>query len=164
MIHSVFYNRYLNQIDCSLSINQLLVETWQDFESVVKGKNAQWWNTAYAPDKWNPREVVMHLIDVERVYQYRAHCIASGEKGELPGFDENQYVANSHARNVDPELLISEFELLRKTGMLLFSRLNTAQIQRIGNANGHPTDVEALGYITAAHLHHHTQILKTKYP
>src|SRR6185436_8728767 len=50
---------------------------------------------AYAEGKWSIRQIIGHLIDVERVFGYRALCIARGETQNLPGFDENAYMPNA---------------------------------------------------------------------
>ncbi len=47
---------------------------------------------AYAEGKWSIRELTGHLIDAERVFGYRAFCIARGESRNLPGFDEKEYL------------------------------------------------------------------------
>jgi hypothetical protein len=163
MIHAPFYNRYIEQINLDASISELLIKTLEDFEATVKSKDNTWWAIPYEVGKWTPKELVMHLIDVERVYQFRAHCIAVGEKKELPGFDENLYVKNSSAKNIPSDQLIKELQLLRKTTLFMFKRFNDEKLLAIGTADQKPIDVEALGYIIAAHLHHHTQILKTRY-
>src|SRR5918912_1114086 len=56
----------------------------------------------YAPDKWSVKEVVGHLIDAERVFQYRALCFARGDRQPLPGFDQDEYMrlANFGAREL----------------------------------------------------------------
>ena len=51
----------------------------------------------YAEGKWSIREVIGHVTDSERVFGYRAMCIARGDTQSLPGFDENVYAANSPA-------------------------------------------------------------------
>jgi hypothetical protein len=40
----------------------------------------------YAPGKWTIRGVVGHVLDAERVFGYRALCVARGEKASLPAF------------------------------------------------------------------------------
>src|SRR5262252_5344598 len=49
----------------------------------------------YAEGKWSIRELVGHLIDGERVFGYRAFCIARGEQQSLPGFDQNEYLTTA---------------------------------------------------------------------
>lgn len=163
MIHAEFYNRYIEQIDTERSILELLASTLEEFNQMIKQKDSNWWSTSYDAGKWTPKELVMHLIDVERVYQFRAHCIAAGETSEMAGFDENQYVENSNANELDQNHLLDEFRELRKASIWMFKRLNKEMLSTSGKADGKPVDVEALGYIMAAHLHHHTQILKTRY-
>ncbi len=60
------------------------------FDSISEEKASY----AYAEGKWTIKEVVGHLIDVERVMAYRALCIARGEKQSLPGFEQDDYVEN----------------------------------------------------------------------
>src|SRR6476646_3855805 len=45
----------------------------------------------YAPDKWTPREMLGHVIDSERIFGYRALCLARGESQSLPGFEQDDY-------------------------------------------------------------------------
>src|SRR3954453_9411097 len=44
----------------------------------------------YAPGKWTVKEVIGHLIDDERIFAYRALCVARGDTRPLPGLDENE--------------------------------------------------------------------------
>ncbi len=50
------------------------------------------WEISYAEGKWTPAEVVQHLIDSERIFAYRAMCIARGDTTPLPSFDQNRVV------------------------------------------------------------------------
>ena len=38
----------------------------------------------YAPGKWTPKEILLHLVDDERIYGYRALRFARGDETELP--------------------------------------------------------------------------------
>src|SRR6195256_4196025 len=55
----------------------------------------------YAEGKWSIREIVGHLIDAERVFGYRAFCIARGERNNMPGFDQNEYISSSPYDRLD---------------------------------------------------------------
>jgi hypothetical protein len=41
----------------------------------------------YAKNKWTIKEILVHNIDDERIYAYRALCFARNDKTELPGFE-----------------------------------------------------------------------------
>lgn len=117
----------------------------------------------YGPDKWSIREVFGHLIDAERVFAYRAFCISRGETAPLPSFDENAYVAGSRYNDRKLPDLLTEFTLLRKSGIAFLSRLHDAEWRRMGTASNHPVSVRALAFIMAGHVRHHVNGLRTSY-
>ena len=74
----------------------------------------------YQPEKWSLQELILHIIDTERIFAYRALCIARKEPNSLLGFDENVYAANSKADNRNWENLINEFSVVRSSTEFLF--------------------------------------------
>src|SRR6476659_10981535 len=81
---------------------------------------------AYAPEKWTVRQVFGHLGDGERIFGYRALCISRGETASLPGFDENEYVANSTSSSRELRDLAEELVLTRRANMHMFESLDDA--------------------------------------
>ena len=118
---------------------------------------------AYAEGKWTIRQIVGHLIDGERVFGYRALCIARGETQNLPGFDEKAYMPNSPYDQVSLEDLLSEFRLVRLSNMALLRNLGEAAWMRMGTANGSPVSVRALAYVMVGHVRHHMGVLRERY-
>jgi len=118
---------------------------------------------AYAPGKWTIKELVGHMIDTERILAHRLLCFARGEKAQLPGFEEDDYVANAHFKDRSLFSLGEEFALLRKANLYLFKSLNDTELSRIGNANGKNISVRALVYMIAGHVIHHTAVIKERY-
>ncbi len=49
----------------------------------------------YAIDKWSIKEVLIHIIDDERIYAYRALAFARNDKTILPGFEPDDYAKYS---------------------------------------------------------------------
>src|SRR6266700_6120470 len=45
----------------------------------------------YAPGKWNIREILVHIVDDERIFAYRALRFARNDKTVLPGFDHLEF-------------------------------------------------------------------------
>ncbi|MDO7743334.1 MAG: DinB family protein [Pedobacter sp.] len=118
---------------------------------------------AYAPGKWTIKEMTGHIIDTERILVYRLTAFARNEQAPLPGFEEDDYVAN--ARFAERSLLsfTEEFTLLRQANLYLFRSLNEAELNRAGTASGKPISVRALLFVIAGHMIHHTRIIKERY-
>ncbi len=118
---------------------------------------------AYAEGKWTVAEVLLHLIDCERIFTYRALRIARGDKTPLPGFDENMYVPKSGASSRSAESLVEEYRAVRQSTLTFFQNLDAAALQRCGTANGLDFSVEMIGTIIAGHEVHHIEVLKSRY-
>ncbi len=117
----------------------------------------------YAEGKWSIREVIGHLIDGERVFGYRALCIARGENQNLPGFDEKEYMLSAPYNRVDLEDLMSEFRLVRLSNIAMLRNLDEEAWSRIGTANDAPVSVRALAFIMGGHIRHHMGVLSERY-
>jgi DinB family protein len=117
----------------------------------------------YAPGKWSIREILGHISDGERVFGYRAFCISRGEQAPLPGFDENDYIAESAYDTQTLAELVDDFAGLRGANLAVLGRLDPARWARVGNANGAPVSVRALAYVMAGHARHHIGVLKARY-
>ena len=117
----------------------------------------------YAPGKWTPKEVLVHITDTERIFTYRALRFARADAQELPGYEQDDYVANSEANDRLLSDLLTEYHAVRAATLAFFGALNGGQFDRAGRANGGPVTVRALLFITAGHEQHHLRILRERY-
>lgn len=117
----------------------------------------------YAEGKWSIREIVGHLIDGERVFGYRALCIARGENQDLPGFEQDDYIAAARYDSIDLDDLLSELRLLRLANLAFMRNLDDLDWARVGTANANEVSVRALAFIMAGHLRHHMGVLRERY-
>jgi hypothetical protein len=117
----------------------------------------------YAEGKWSIREVVGHLIDTERVFGYRALCVARGDTTPLPSFDEKAYSRNAPHDDYPLAELLDEFETVRKGQILFYRHLRLEDWTRMGVANNLPVSPRALAYNLAGHLIHHLNGLRDNY-
>ena len=93
----------------------------------------------------------------------RALCIARNDATELPGFDENSYVAHSQADKRSLADLAREFAMVRRATIELFRSFDEDTLLQIGTANKLPMSVALLGFIIGGHENHHIAIIKERY-
>ena len=117
----------------------------------------------YGEGKWSIREIVGHLIDGERVFGFRAFCIARGEQQNLPGFDQDDYMLTSHYDKIELEDLLSELRLIRLGNIAMFRTPDEESWSRVGTANENQVTVRAIVFIMAGHVRHHMSVLRERY-
>lgn len=118
---------------------------------------------AYAENKWTVKEALQHIIDTERVFAYRALCIARGETQTLPGFDQNIFQEMSNAKHRSFDDLKEEFKAVRYATNILLQSLDNEQILRIGNVADYQASANAFAYTIYGHFIHHQNIFKERY-
>jgi hypothetical protein len=117
----------------------------------------------YAPGKWSVKELLGHLIDTERLFLYRATSIARADPTALPGMDENAWVAGADFDRIPLADLLDEFVNLRRSTVRFFAGLSPEALARAGTANNNRIVVRAIPYITAGHVAHHLEMVRTRY-
>lgn len=157
-----FYHTYVNRVE-EETIHDALQNSDEKIREELKAIPEEKWHFRYAEGKWSIAEMVQHMIDTERIFAYRALCIARGETASLPGFDENAYAANSNGESRSSESFMEEWTVVRKATLLLFNSFTDEQISRTGTANNKSISVAAIGFICAGHALHHVHILKERY-
>lgn len=160
--YPAFYETYVRLIDADGVL--ILLETQaQDFYAFIKKIEDEKANFRYAEKKWTVKEVIGHMIEVERIMAYRALAISRKDTQSLPGMDENLYIDNSNYRNASLQDLAEEFKHVRQGNLYFFRSLTLEMQNQKGIANGAEISVAALVYIIAGHLEHHLHILKERY-
>ena len=107
--------------------------------------------------------MLQHVIDTERIFQYRSLSIARGEMNELPGFDHNSYAKNSKANQRKLADIITEFSRLRDTSIDLYCSMDETNMKYKGMANGFVVQPVLFGYLIIGHLRHHLNVLEARY-
>lgn len=157
-----FYQGYIDRVPAG-NIVQTLVNNRQQTLDFLKSIPGDKWNHRYADGKWSIRELLIHIMDAERIFAYRALRIARNDQTSLAGFDENAYVPESFAAGRSVESLLEEYAAVRAASVQLYKNLHPDVWTRLGDANGNPVSVRALAYITAGHEMHHMSIIKERY-
>lgn len=117
----------------------------------------------YAEGKWTIKDIIQHLIDVERVFSYRAMAFARGEQQALPGFDQAAYADQAYGHKRHLTSLLSELAEVRQSSVTLFKGFSEETLLRKGHANGAAISVRALGFALIGHQNHHEAVFKERY-
>ncbi|MGA7616635.1 MAG: DinB family protein [Thermoanaerobaculia bacterium] len=120
-------------------------------------------NLTYAPGKWSLKQILGHLSDDERIFAYRALCIARGDSSPLPGFDENAYMeASGFERRILGDV-IGEYRSVRDASITLFRGLDPEGWLRRGMVNGYQATPRGLAFHIAGHELHHRRVVVERY-
>jgi hypothetical protein len=160
--YAPYYEGYINRVPDGTILENLkksIIETKAIFSTIPQSKG----DYAYAEGKWTIKELLCHMIDVERVMSYRAFCISRNDKTSLPVFDHDNYVVESNVSSRTIADLMEEFEAIRAITILQFQHFTDEMLVRIGTASSFPVSPRALGFIIIGHEAHHMKILKERY-
>ncbi|HEX2609153.1 MAG TPA: DinB family protein [Flavisolibacter sp.] len=119
----------------------------------------------YSPGKWTIKEILVHIIDDERIFAYRALRFARGEQANLIGFDQDAYALQSEANTRSLASIFDEYDAVRRATLTLFQYLPEAGLDRLGHGTGSFNDAtpRALVYHIAGHELHHMNFIREHY-
>jgi hypothetical protein len=117
----------------------------------------------YAPGKWNLKQVIGHLADDERIFAYRALCVARKDARPLPGFEEKDYVEAASFETFTMHQLLEDLRTVRQASISLFRGMTAQAWLRTGSVNGYIASVRGLAFHIAGHELHHMRIVREKY-
>ena len=157
-----YYHKYINQAKEDDLMTALRSNT-SSFLSLLKMIPPDKQDHRYAEGKWTIKEVLQHIIDIERVFTYRALRFARKDKTPLPGFDEKVFAASANADKRNWDDLVDEFTSLRKATELMFGSFDDGQLEATGTASNVSMYVLGIGYIIVGHCEHHLAIMKERY-
>lgn len=161
--HNTYYTQYINQVPNELSLVDALEKGLDDTAHFFKSLTAAQQELRYEADKWTPKEILLHLIDTERIFSYRALRFGRNDMSPLVGFDQDQYVLHSNARKRTIKDLVAEYTHVRKATVSLYAYMTPTAISTIGEASGSVLSPRAAAFITAGHERHHIRLIKERY-
>jgi uncharacterized damage-inducible protein DinB len=160
--YSKFNATYINALD-NVELFEELEISLHDFIRFVQNIPLDKFDFCYAEGKWTIKEIIQHIIDSERIFSYRALRISRNDKTPLPGFNENDYVDNTNAKNRSIQDLLTEFSAVRHSNLLMFKSFSQDQLARIGVASENEVSVRALGFLIIGHMKHHQKVFEERY-
>ncbi len=155
--------KYLNYLPDDINLVDHMIQNLKNLIEFFVSMPNDKYSYRYADDKWTIKEVLLHIIDTERVFAYRALAYARGDKAILPGFHENVYAENSNANNRTATDLLDELKTVRLSTISLFKSFSHEQFAIIGKTSEANLSVSAAAFLILGHSIHHMKIIQEKY-
>ena len=160
--YDTFYAGYISCVTES-DVLSVLHRQQAEIPEMLKELSEEDFDRRYDSRKWSLKEVIGHLIDTERLFSFRALCIARGETQSLPGFDQDDYVKAGLFETRTSKSLLAEYGAVRESSIQLFENLDPTAWSRTGLANQVTFSVRAIAFIIAGHEAHHIEVVKNRY-
>ena len=158
-----YFQRYLDQVaagEFGFLFEESTTNVVQFFGSIPKEKH----DFSYASGKWSIKTVLMHLIDTERVFAYRALVTSRGDVAtQLQPFDEDAYAAATDLSTRPMDSLLEEFLAVRRNSALLFEHMTDEESSIIGKGPTHGISARAIAFILIGHVQHHVSVVQERY-
>lgn len=162
--YNPYYKSYIEDLAANgKSIVENLIETGDALTEVLSDIPKEKEEYRYAEGKWTIKELLQHIIDTERIFNYRALRFARNDKTAIQGFEQDDYNAQVDANARDFEDLLAEFHIVRQSSIALFASFSNEALTRIGTASGSPISVRALGFLMSGHQRHHLRVIQERY-
>ncbi len=120
-------------------------------------------NHSYQPNKWTVKEVLRHIIDMERIFAYRAFRFSRFDDTELSGVEENDYIKKVKTTDIKLADLKEEYLAVRNSTIGIYRNITTEMLDFNGNANKQTYTARTLGFAMIGHNIHHCNFIKTRY-
>ncbi|MFN8509177.1 MAG: DinB family protein [Deinococcaceae bacterium] len=156
------YQRYIDLIvepDIFQAYRDQLNSTQIFLQSLSEGDSQR----RYREEKWSVKQVIGHLIDVERIFSLRLIRFSRGDVAHRDdwGFDKSHYVTAYSERFFDS--VTQEFLLLRQANICAFGSLREDQGAIVGESYQDKMDVWGLMYVLLGHERHHLNMIRDVY-
>ncbi|MEO6758133.1 MAG: DinB family protein [Saprospiraceae bacterium] len=161
--YAPFHETYLQHLPPRGTAQSLLKKTMRDTQQLLAGLTPEQAEQSYAPGKWTIKQMVIHLIDTERVFAYRTLSFLRGDRIALPGFNQDVWMEQADVSGRTLRDLLKEWKAVRDNTLFLLAQCSEEQSQFTGVASNWRASVRAYFFIIIGHHLHHLQILRDKY-
>ena len=157
-----YYSTYVDKVPDGPLLDTLAreIETTLELLARVEPERETY---RYEPGKWSLREVVGHIIDVERLFSFRALWFARANAEPQPGMEQDEWMAASNFHHRPLAELAEELRTARAASLPLYAGFAPEAHLVRGVASGFEFSVRAMPWIAAGHEIHHRRVIEQTY-
>lgn len=161
--YAPFHENYLKHIPARGTAQSLLKKSFKEIQDLLGKLPEEKGDYAYAEGKWTIKQMLMHLIDTERVFSYRILSFMRADRIALPGFNQDFWMEQVDVSNRTIKDLFKEWKAVRDNTLFLLKQCTEEQSKFIGKASNWGVSVRAYFFIIVGHQLHHVAVLKELY-
>nr|MBS0038340.1 DinB family protein [Saprospiraceae bacterium] len=160
--HSPFYQPYIDALAGENPLESLKTDLDYQIDLLDNSPGLKL-DYKYEFNKWTLRQLIIHLIDTERIMSWRILAATRGDQNNYSGYDQDLYAratANDQRKWVE---LRKEWKVVRKSTRLLISSLQEGDWQKSICIDENEISVRSLLHIICGHARVHFKIVQNKY-
>jgi len=161
--YAPFHETYLNMVPPRGTPLSLLRKSFRETQLLLSGLPEEMGDFAYAPGKWTIKQLMMHLIDTERVFAYRTLSFMRADRIGLPGFNQDFWMEQVDVSGRTTKDLLKEWKAVRDNTIFLCQQCSEEQSKFTGVASNWKVSVRAYFFIILGHHLHHLAVIREKY-
>ncbi|MBK9339082.1 MAG: DinB family protein [Lewinellaceae bacterium] len=161
--YAPFHEFYLNALPKRGGALPLLRQTFREAQRLLGNLPEVTGDYRYAPGKWSIKQVILHLIDFERVFAFRILSFMRADRIGLPGFNQDFWMEAADVSGRTLKDLLQEWKAVRDNTIFLLKQCTEQQSTFLGTASGWKSSPRALFFIIIGHHIHHLNFLREQY-
>jgi len=160
--YAAYYEPYINRVSLESDMLSVLKDSQSHIIEFIQQLDKPL-ETSHGEDKWNIGELLMHCIDTERIFNYRALSFMRGDTTDLPSFDQDLFVRGLKDFAFAKANLISSIQITRASTIDLFQYASPESLNNMGVGSGNAMSVRAIPFVICGHWQHHLDIIIERY-
>ena len=159
--YAEYYGLYIDRVPNG-DILELLENQIAEFTGVLSAVSEEQAGVLHAPYTWTIKQVVGHLIDVEKVFGYRSHRFACNDLRPILGMEQNGFVNSLDYESPLLSDMVDELKCSRRSNRHFLKRIPETAWSLKGTVDGNVISVRAIAYILVGHVIHHLEIIRKR--
>jgi uncharacterized damage-inducible protein DinB len=161
--YAPFHENYLSKLPARGSLTGLLKKTFKELQAQLLKMPEEMGDYRYAEGKWSIKEMLIHMIDTERVFAFRALWFMRGDKAPQPGFNQDFWMERADVSQRSIKDLLKEWKAVRDNTLFLASQCTEEQSKMMGTASNWQVSVRTMFWVIVGHQLHHEDVLVRLY-
>jgi len=161
--YAPFHETYLRLLPKRLAALTMLRSGFREAQQLLGALPEEMGNFSPGPGKWTVKQMIIHLIDFERVFAFRILSFMRSDRIALPGFNQDFWMEAVHVSDRTINDLLKEWKVVRDNTIYLLKQCTEEQSAFPGTASGWKATPRALFFIIIGHQIHHLNVLQELY-